>query len=64
MGDLTITAGDLHFRARWESAAPRTIEAIRGLLPLRSQFIHVRWSGRASGSRGQRGPVTDLISPV
>ena len=45
MSDLTIDAGDLHFTARFEADAPRTVEVIRGLLPLRSQFIHVRWSG-------------------
>jgi hypothetical protein len=45
MGDLSIDTGDLHFTARFEADAPRTVEAIRGLLPLRSQFIHVRWSG-------------------
>jgi len=45
MSDLTIDAGDLHFTARFEADAPRTVEVIRGLLPLRSQLIHVRWSG-------------------
>lgn len=37
--------GDLHFTGRWEPAASRTIEVIRGLLPLRRRLIHVRWSG-------------------
>ncbi len=45
MGDLVITVSDLHFTARWEPAAPRTVERIREMLPLRSQLIHCRWSG-------------------
>jgi hypothetical protein len=45
MGTLAITVGDLHFTGRWVDNAPRTIEVIRGLLPLRSQLIHCRWSG-------------------
>ena len=28
-----------------EELAPKTCEAFKKLLPLRSQFIHVRWSG-------------------
>jgi len=47
MGDLKISVGDLHFSARWDPAAPRTIEAIRALLPLSSQVIHCRWTGEA-----------------
>ncbi|MBA3308325.1 MAG: DUF3830 family protein, partial [Chloroflexi bacterium] len=45
MGDLRILVGDLHFTARWQSEAPHTVERIRGLLPLRNQLIHCRWSG-------------------
>jgi hypothetical protein len=45
MGALAIAVGDLHFSGRWIEQAPRTIEAIRALLPLRSQLIHCRWSG-------------------
>ena len=45
MGILRIDAGDLRFTARLEADAPRTVEVIRGLLPMRSQLIHVRWSG-------------------
>lgn len=48
MGDLAIRVGDLHFTARWEDAAPRTVEAMRRLLPLRSRLIHCRWSGEAT----------------
>ena len=45
MAELSIRVGDLNFTARWEPAAPQTIEAIRRLLPLRSKLIHCRWSG-------------------
>jgi Protein of unknown function (DUF3830) len=48
MGDLAIQVGDLHFTARWEPEAPRTVEAIRGLLPISSQLIHCRWSGEGT----------------
>jgi len=47
MGDLKIAVGDLHFSARWDPAAPRTIEAIRALLPLSSRVIHCRWTGES-----------------
>ena len=46
--DLSIAVGDLHFSARWEAAAPRTVDAVRRLLPLRDRLIHVRWSGEAT----------------
>lgn len=46
--DLSIVVGDLHFSARWEAAAPRTVAAVRALLPLRDRLIHVRWSGEAT----------------
>ena len=45
MPNLTIRVGDLNFTARWEAEAPRTVEAVRRLLPMRSQLIHCRWSG-------------------
>ncbi|MEO7333858.1 MAG: DUF3830 family protein, partial [Gemmatimonadales bacterium] len=48
MGNLSIRVGDLHFTARWEPDAPRTIEAVRRLLPIRSQLIHCRWSGEGT----------------
>ena len=44
----SIRVGDLHFSARWEPAAPRTIEAIRAMLPLTSRLIHCRWSGEST----------------
>ena len=43
---LEITAGGRAVGARLEEdAAPQTVAAFRGLLPLDSQIIHVRWSG-------------------
>jgi hypothetical protein len=43
-----MTAGSLSFKLRLEdAAAPETVRAFRGLLPLRSRIIHVRWSGEA-----------------
>ncbi|KAI7291248.1 hypothetical protein KC343_g320 [Hortaea werneckii] len=46
MEDLVlITAGPYQFLAKFEEAAPRTIEAFKQLLPYRKQLIHVRWSG-------------------
>jgi hypothetical protein len=47
MGILRIEVGDLHFSARWETAAPQTIEAIRRMLPIESKVIHCRWSGES-----------------
>ena len=48
MGTLRIEVGDLHFSARWEAAAPRTIEAIRRMLPIESRLIHCRWTGEST----------------
>jgi Protein of unknown function (DUF3830) len=48
MADLRITVGDLVFSARWEDAAPRTREALRPWLPIRSQLIHCKWSGEGT----------------
>jgi hypothetical protein len=48
MSDLQISVGDLNFSARWEPAAPRTIEAIRKLLPLEAKLIHCRWTGEST----------------
>jgi hypothetical protein len=45
VGDLSIRVGDLNFTARWEPDAPRTIDAMRRMLPIRSKLIHCRWSG-------------------
>jgi hypothetical protein len=49
MADLRIRVGDdLHFTARWEEAAPRTRDALRAWLPIRSKLIHCRWSGEST----------------
>ena len=48
MSHLEIDVGDLHFTARWEEAAPRTIEAIRRMLPIDARLIHCRWSGEST----------------
>ena len=48
MADLRIGVGDLNFSARWEADAPRTREALRAWLPIRSQLIHCRWSGEST----------------
>jgi len=46
---LKISAGPYRFAARFETeAAPRTVEAFRKLLPLRTRLIHARWSGEAT----------------
>jgi hypothetical protein len=59
MADLTIRVGDLHFTARWEPEAPRTVEAVRRLLPMQLQLIHCRWSGE-----GTWIPLGDLQTGV
>jgi len=59
MADLTIKVGDLNFTARWEPEAPRTVEAVRRLLPMRAQLIHCRWSGE-----GTWIPLDDLQTGV
>jgi hypothetical protein len=48
VADLRISVGDLNFTARWEANAPRTREALRAWLPIRSQLIHCRWSGEST----------------
>jgi hypothetical protein len=59
MPDLTIRVGDLNFTARWEADAPRTVEAVRRLLPMDSRLIHCRWSGE-----GTWVPLCDLQTGV
>jgi hypothetical protein len=45
---LEIVSGDFRFSARLEEgAAPHTVAAFRGMLPLESRVIHVRWSGES-----------------
>jgi hypothetical protein len=46
---LRITAGGFEFEARLEEeAAPKTIAALRKLLPLESRLVQARWSGEAA----------------
>ncbi|MEO8291007.1 MAG: DUF3830 family protein [Gaiellaceae bacterium] len=46
---LTITAGGFEFAARLEEeAAPRTVAALRKLLPLEGRLVQARWSGEAA----------------
>jgi Protein of unknown function (DUF3830) len=46
---LEITVGDYTFRARLEEeAAPKTVAALRALLPLESKLVQARWSGEAA----------------
>ncbi len=47
MSDVSITAGEFTFGARFEPAAPLTVARFRSLLPYRERIIHVRWSGEA-----------------
>ena len=44
---IRIIAGPHQFKARFESAAPRTEAVFRSLLPYEQKIIHVRWSGEA-----------------
>ena len=46
---LRITAGELEFTARLqEGKAPKTVAALRGLLPLEGKLVQARWSGEAT----------------
>jgi hypothetical protein len=46
---LKITVGDFEFTARLEHEnAPRTIAALRRMLPLDSELVQARWSGEAA----------------
>lgn len=48
MADIRITTGDLQFLAKLErDLAPETCLYFESLLPYRSRFIHVSWSGEA-----------------
>ena len=45
---LEIVSGEFRFSARLEDeAAPDTVAILRGMLPLESRVIHVRWSGES-----------------
>jgi hypothetical protein len=46
---LEITVGGFRFGAQLEEdAAPKTIAALRTLLPLESKLVQARWSGEAA----------------
>jgi hypothetical protein len=46
---LRITAGEFEFTARLEEEkAPRTVAALRQLLPLDSELVQARWSGESA----------------
>jgi len=46
VANISITAGDLVFLARLEhELAPETCRYFLSLLPYKTQFVHVRWSG-------------------
>jgi len=46
---LKITVGGFELEARLEEeAAPKTVAALRGLLPLESELVQARWSGEAA----------------
>ena len=46
---LRIVAGEFRFAARLEDeAAPRTVAALRNLLPLESKLVQARWSGESA----------------
>lgn len=46
---LEITIGDKKFKATLEEAsAPKTVAAIRKMLPFKSKLIQARWSGQAA----------------
>lgn len=45
MERVSVDVGDVHFSGHWVAEAPRTVAAIRRLLPLRARLVHCRWSG-------------------
>ena len=49
MRRLRITAGQYRFIGRFEDqAAPKTVAAIRAMLPFKSKLVHCRWSGEST----------------
>lgn len=49
MHHVVITVAGLRLRARFEhTAAPRTCEAFRALLPFHARLLQARWSGEAA----------------
>jgi hypothetical protein len=46
---LDIVVGDLRFKARLEEEiSPRTVVAVRKLLPLEGHLLQARWSGQSA----------------
>ena len=46
---LDIVVGDLRFEARLEEeVSPRTVAAVRELLPLEGHLLQARWSGQSA----------------
>jgi hypothetical protein len=46
---IEIAAAGFRFLARFEDdAAPKTVEAFRGILPFEDRIIHCRWSGESN----------------
>jgi Protein of unknown function (DUF3830) len=46
---LRINTGDFEFTARFEEEkAPKTVAALRALLPLESELVQARWSGESA----------------
>jgi hypothetical protein len=46
---LDIVVGDLRFKAHLEEeASPRTVAAVRKLLPLQGHLLQARWSGQSA----------------
>jgi hypothetical protein len=45
---LEIETAGMHFRARFEEAAPATVAAFRAILPFDDRIIHCRWSGESN----------------
>jgi hypothetical protein len=48
MSEVVINAGPFTMTARFEMSSPLTCAAVRKILPLDGQLIHVRWSGEAT----------------
>jgi hypothetical protein len=68
---LEVNAAGYRFLARWEEeAAPKTVAAMRQILPFDDHVIHVRWSGESTwipwGERklGVRGPENATSYPL
>ena len=46
---IKITAGEFEFGAEFEEErAPKTVAAIRSMLPFKSKLVHCKWSGEST----------------